>query len=118
LYFKLFFVHLALPEIQYTSIVICYLLRGSVGLMYALHGRYCSPTGRSKLAHHAVCTVRPVIMVHVRCLMIYDDLLLSCYSCNQFTSLSFLLYEIQRGPYRLLHTPNKNKHKFASVTDR
>jgi len=29
-------------------------MRGSVGLMYALHGRYCSPTGRSKLAHHAV----------------------------------------------------------------
>ena len=25
-------------------------------------------------------------MVHVRCLMIYDELL-SCYSCNQFTSL-------------------------------
>jgi len=28
------------------------LLRGSIGLM---HGRYRSPTVRSKLAHHAIC---------------------------------------------------------------
>ena len=74
---------LALPEIQNTSIVICEtcFVVVSIGLMYTLHGCYCSPTGRSKLAHHAIFTVRPVIMVHVRCLMIYGELL-SCYSCN------------------------------------
>ena len=27
-----------------------------------MHGRYRSPTGRSKLANHAVCTVRPIIV--------------------------------------------------------
>jgi len=28
-----------------------------------MHGRYRSPTGRSKLAHHAVCAVRPIIVL-------------------------------------------------------
>ena len=27
-----------------------------------MHGRYRSPTGRSKLAHRAVCAVRPIIV--------------------------------------------------------
>jgi len=31
----------------------------SIGLM---HGRYRSSAGRSKLAHHAVCSVRPIIV--------------------------------------------------------
>jgi len=34
-------------------------LHGSVGLM---HGRYRSPTGRSKLAHQSVCAIRPIIV--------------------------------------------------------
>ena len=27
-----------------------------------MHGRYRSPTGHSKLAHHVVCAVKPVIV--------------------------------------------------------
>ena len=76
------------------------MLRGSVGLM---HGRYGSPTRCSKLAHHAVCAVRPIIV----CLMNYCHATLAIIllspsvsaikqftALKLFTSLSLLLYEV------------------------
>jgi len=50
-----FYVHTCITRIP----VLWDLLRGSVGLM---HGRYRSPAGHSKLAHHAVCAIRPIIV--------------------------------------------------------
>jgi len=53
-----FFVHTCITR---TSTVTCC---GSVGLM---HGRYRSPTGRSKLPHHAVCADGPIIVLLMNC---------------------------------------------------
>jgi len=55
------------------------------------------PAGRSKLAHHAVCAVRPIIVGLMNCCHATLAILLFLVqftALKLFTSLSFLLYEI------------------------
>jgi len=72
-----FFVHTCITR---TSIVRLVARYRSVGIM---QGHYRSPTGRSKLVHHAVCAIRPIIVGRT-----FDELL-SCYSCNHTVNSCF-----------------------------
>ena len=86
---------LPLPEHQYCETKLC----SSVSLM---HDHYHSPTGRSKLLHHAVSAVRPITVRLMNCchatlaiILFYVLLFLpSSTALKLFTSF-FLLYKIQ-----------------------